>query len=57
MMPLDQDQYAVSIHLVTMAGNEYTMEANLTHYEDITQLEDDILCYPANGFRHGCLWL
>ena len=45
MMPLYQDQYAVSIHLVTMAGNEYTMEANLTHYEDITQLEDDILCY------------
>ena len=42
-MPLDQDQYAVSIHLVTMAGNEYTMQANLTHYEDITQLEDDIL--------------
>ena len=45
MMPPDHDQYAVNIHLVTMAGNEYTMPANLTHYEDITQLEDDILCF------------
>ena len=45
MMPLDQDQYAVSIHLVTMAGNEDTMQANSTHYEDIAQLEDDILCF------------
>ena len=44
-MPLDQDQYDVSIDLVTMAGTEYTMQTNLTHYEDITQLEDDILCF------------
>ena len=44
-MPLDQDQYAINIHLVTMAGNEYTMQANPTHYEDIAQLEDDILCF------------
>ena len=28
-----------------MAGNEYIMQANLNHYEDITQLEDDILCF------------
>ena len=44
-MPLDQDQYAVSIQMVTLAGNEQTMQANLNHYEDITQLEDDILCF------------
>ena len=44
-MPLDQDQYDVSIDLVTMAGTEYTMQTNLTHYEDIAQLEDDILCF------------
>ena len=44
-MPPDQDQYDVSIDLVTMAGIEYTMQTNLTHYEDITQLEDDILCF------------
>ena len=44
-MPPDQDQYDVSIDLVTMAGTEYTMQTNLTHYEDITQLEDDILCF------------
>ena len=28
-----------------MAGTEYTMPTNLTHYEDIMQLEDDILCF------------
>ena len=44
-MPPDQDKYDVSIDLVTMAGTEYTMQTNLTHYEDITQLEDDILCF------------
>ena len=44
-MPTDQDQYDVSIDLVTMAGTEYTMQTNLTHYEDIMQLEDDILCF------------
>ena len=43
--PTDQDQYDVSIDLVTMAGTEYTMPTNLTHYEDIMQLEDDILCF------------
>ena len=29
----------------TTSGTEYTMQTNLTHYEDITQLEDDILCF------------
>ena len=46
MMPLDPDQSAINIDLVTMAGNEYTMQANLTHYEDLIQLEDDILSQP-----------
>ena len=44
-MPTDQDQYDVSIDLVTMAGTEYTTQTNLTHYENILQLEDDILCF------------
>ena len=39
------DPHDVSLHLVTMAGTEYIMQANLNHYEDITQLEDDILCF------------
>ena len=32
-----------NIKLVTLAGNEYSMQANLTHYDDLTQLEDDII--------------
>ena len=35
----------VCIDLVTMAGTEYTMQTNITHYEDMMQLEDDILCF------------
>ena len=31
--------------LVTVAGTEYAMQANLSHYEDIAELEDDILCF------------
>ena len=44
-MPTEQDQYEVCIDLVTMAGTEYTMQTNITHYEDMMQLEDDILCF------------
>ena len=44
-MPTEQDQNDVCIDLVTMAGTEYTMQTNITHYEDIMQLEDDILCF------------
>ena len=44
-MPHGHDQYAADIHLVTLAGNEYITQANLTHYEDLTQLEDDILSF------------
>ena len=44
-MPTEQDQYEVCVDLVTMAGTEYTMQTNITHYEDMMQLEDDILCF------------
>ena len=44
-MPTEQDQYEVCIDLVTMAGTEYTTQTNITHYEDMMQLEDDILCF------------
>ena len=44
-MPLAHDKYDVNSDLVTMAGAEYTMQANLTHYEDILELEDDILSF------------
>ena len=44
-MPPPQDRYEVNLELVTVAGTEYTMQANLSHYEDIAELEDDILCF------------
>ena len=44
-MPLDQDRYDVSIDLVTLAGTEYAMQTNLAQYEDVAELEDDILCF------------
>ena len=44
-MPLPQDRFEVNLELVTVAGTEYTMQANLTLYEDIAELEDDILCF------------
>ena len=44
-MPPNQDRYEVSLDLVTIAGTEYTMQANLTQYEDVAELEDDILCF------------
>ena len=45
MMPHGHDQFAIVINLVTLAGNEYSMQANLTHYDDLTQLEDDIVSF------------
>ena len=30
---------------MTLAGNEFYMPANLTHYEDLAQLEDDIVSF------------
>ena len=40
-----QDRFEVNLELVTVVGTEYRMQANLTHYEDIAELEDDILCF------------
>ena len=34
-----------SIVLVTLAGNEYRMPANLAHFEDFDQLEDDVVSF------------
>ena len=31
--------------LVTIAGTEYATQADLSHYEDVAELEDDILCF------------
>ena len=45
MMPHGHDQNAIAINLVTLAGNEYSTQANLTHYDDLTQLEDDIVSF------------
>ena len=44
-MPHGHDKHAIDIKLVTLAGNEYSMQANLTHYDDLTQLEDDIISF------------
>ena len=46
-----------SIVLVTLAGNEYHMPANLEHYEDFEQLEDDVVNFlpsVANIDVFGC---
>ena len=45
MTPRGHDTYDIQIQLVTSAGNEYVTQANLTHYEDLTQLEDDIVSF------------
>ena len=44
-MPPPQDRYEVNLELVTTAGTEYAMQANLSHYEDVAELEDDIPCF------------
>ena len=31
------------IALITLAGNEYRVPANFVHYEDLSQLEDDVV--------------
>ena len=56
-MPPDQDRYEVSLDLVTIAGTECAMQTNLAQYEDVAELEDDILCFlptvsDLDGF--GC---
>lgn len=44
-MMADPMQYDTDIHLVTMAGNEHIMRTNLAAYEDLAQLEHDIICF------------
>ena len=44
-MPPDQDRYEVSLDLVTIAGTEYAMQANLAQHEDVAELEGhSLLC-------------
>ena len=38
-------QSDTDIHLVTMAGNEHIMRTNLAAYEDLAQLEHDVICF------------
>ena len=40
-----QEPHAIVIVLATLAGNEYHMPANLAHYEDLSQLEEDIVSF------------
>ena len=44
-MPTPQDRYEINLELVTIAGTVYAMQTDLTHYEDVAELEDDILCF------------
>ena len=43
--PYGQEPHAIVIVLATLAGNEYHMSANLAHYEDLSQLEEDIASF------------
>ena len=42
--PPHQDRYEVSLELVTIAGTEYAMQADLSHCEDVAELEDFAFC-------------
>ena len=44
-MPTHQDRYEINLELVTIAGTVYAMQTDLSHYEDVAELEDDILCF------------
>ena len=44
-MPPHQGRYEINLELVTTAGTVYAMQADLSHYEDVAELEDDILCF------------
>ena len=39
------EPHAIVIVLATLAGNEYHMPANLAHYEDLLQSEEDIVSF------------
>ena len=43
IMPPHQDRHEVGLKLVTIAGTEYAMQVDLSHYEDPAL--DDILCF------------
>ena len=45
LTPYGQEPHAIVIVLATLAGNEYHMPANLAHYEDLSQLEEDIVSF------------
>ena len=44
-MPTPQDRYEINLELVTIAGTVYAMQTDLSYYEDVAELEDDILCF------------
>ena len=44
-MPTPQDRYEINLKLVTTAGTVYAMQTDLSHYEDVAELEDGILCF------------
>ena len=44
-MPTPKDRYEINLELVTIAGTVYAMQTDLSHYEDVAELEDDILCF------------
>ena len=44
-MPTHQDRYEINLELVTIAGTVYAMQTDLSHYGDVAELEDDILCF------------
>ena len=43
-MPTHQDRYEINLELVTVAGTVFAMQTDLSHCEDVAELEDDILC-------------
>ena len=44
-MPTPKDRYKINLELVTIAGTVYAMQTNLSHCENVAELEDDILCF------------
>ena len=42
---LTKNRNEVSLDLVSIAGTECAVQTNLAQYEDVAELEDDILCF------------
>ena len=38
-MPTSKDRYEINLELVTIAGTVYAMQTDLSHYEDVAELE------------------